>query len=189
MQISAHQVTWDFVTIAARTTGDPAALERALERVLVEVDPLMPAQDVLRVSTLVAATTAAERFHAFLLAGFASLALALAAAGVYGVLAYAVRLRSRELGVRLALGARRSQVLAMVVWSGVVLAGAGVALGLAAAVPATRLVSGMLFGVRPLDPMTLAGVAALLLVVSVAACLRPAWRASRLDPVRILRED
>jgi putative ABC transport system permease protein len=91
--------------------------------------------------------------------------------------------------VRLALGARRSEVLAMVVWSGVVLAGAGVALGLAAAVPATRLVSGMLFGVRPLDPMTLAGVAALLLVVSVAACLRPAWRASRLDPVRILRED
>lgn len=187
--VPLSQNSWSFMTLAVRTTRPMAEARMALEDVIVRSDPLMPPQEVFEVADLVSASTAPERFWAAVLAGFAALALALAAAGVYGTLAYAVRLRTRELGVRMALGARREGVIRMVVGEGGILAALGLLLGLAASLPATRLVSGMLFGVRPLDPITLVGVALLLGAVAVAACAAPAWRASRVDPVRALREE
>lgn len=182
-------VGWGYMTVVARTTGDPGALTAAVESILVEADPLLPPQGVFTVEELVADATAAERLYALLLGAFAVVALILAAAGVYGVVAYTVRLRSREMGVRLALGATREAVVGRVLWRALALAGAGVALGLLTAVPAARAVSGLLFGVEPVDPPTLGAVAAILVTVSVAACLRPALRAGRLDPVTILRDD
>jgi putative ABC transport system permease protein len=189
--LPAGQVPWDFMTVVARVAEQgpsPAAALEAVERTVVEVDPRTPPQAVFPVTSLVAATTAAERFYAILLGGFAVLATALASAGVYGVLAYGVRLRSRELGVRLALGASRGEILARVLRSGLGLAGTGIVLGLAATIPAGGAVSGMLFGVEARDPLTLGSVAGVLVAMAALACLLPAWRASRLDPVRVLRE-
>lgn len=183
------QVGFDFMTVVLKARGDPATLQEQLERAFVEVDPLLPPQDLFAVETLVEAAASTERFYALLLSGFALGALGLAAAGVYGVLAYTVRLRTREMGVRLALGASRAEVTAMVVRRGLGLAAIGVVLGLAASVPSTRLVAGMLFGVEPLDPVTLGGVAMLLVTVAAGACLWPALRASRLDPARVLRDE
>jgi predicted permease len=183
------QVGWGFMTIVAKTEGDPQALAAEVERVLVRVDPLLPPQDVFAVDRLVADASASERVYAALLGVFALVALALAAAGVYGLLAYGVRLRAREMGVRIALGASRESVVGGVVRRGVGLAALGVALGLVAAWPVGRWVSGMLFGIGPTDPVTLASVVGILLTVATAACLVPAMRAGRLDPVRILRDD
>jgi predicted permease len=189
MFVPHAQASWSFMTVVARTSSDPAATERALEAAVIRTDPLLPPQDVFRVETLLRDATQRERFFTQLLTGFAALALILAAAGVYGVVAYAVRLQTPELGVRLALGASRSRVVWKVVRNGLALGGLGVAVGLLASLPATRLVAGMLFGVEPLDPLTLASVPVLLLGIAGLACLIPARRASRLDPARVLRGD
>ena len=182
-------VGFGFMTIALKGQGSPAELQSRLDEVFVELDPLLPAQDVFAVETLVEAAASTERFYALLLSGFALVALGLAAAGVYGVLAYAVRLRTREMGVRLALGATRTEVTGMVLRRGLAPAGVGVALGMAASIPSTRLVAGMLFGVEPVDPVTLGGVAVLIVVVAGMACLWPALRASRLDPATVLQDE
>jgi putative ABC transport system permease protein len=187
--VPLSQVGWNLMTVAVRRAGQAEPLQAAVERAVVELDPLLPPMDVFPITRLVEATTARERFNAALLSGFAGLALALAATGVYGLLAYSVRQRTREMGVRIALGARPEQVTGMVLRTGVGLALVGVALGLGAAVPATRLIEGMLYGVRPLDPVTLAGVALLLPTVAAVACLAPALRAARLDPARTLKEE
>ena len=189
MSMPLAQVAWSFMTVVVHTTADPAATERALTAAVVAADPLLPPQDVFQVETLLRDATRRERFLTQLLGGFALLALVLAGTGVYGVVAYTVRLRTRELGIRLALGASRSTVTWRVVRDGLILGGGGVALGLVAAVPATRLVAGMLFGVRPADPLTLTAVPALLVAIAVLACLTPARRASGLDPARVLREE
>jgi putative ABC transport system permease protein len=117
------------------------------------------------------------------------MALVLAAAGIYGVLSGAVTERSREIGIRAALGATRRDIVGMVVRQGLRLAAAGVALGAAAAFGVTRLIAGLLSGVEPTDPITFASVALLLLGVAAAACWAPAWRAARLDPVTALRAE
>jgi putative ABC transport system permease protein len=124
---------------------------------------------------------------AALLAAFALLALAITAAGVAGLMAYAVSQRSHEIGVRIALGAARGRVVAMVVGQGLALAAAGAALGLAAALGATRRLEDLRFRVEPTDPLTLGAVTAALLAVAAAACLAPARRATAIDPVRALR--
>jgi predicted permease len=183
------QMAWTYMTVAARVRGDESQAERALEQAFLAVDPLLPPQEVFRASDLVDAERATERFYALLLSGFALLALALAAAGVYGTFAYAVRRRTKEMGVRLALGAGRAGVVGGIVGRGVALASLGVAAGLAAAIPAARAVSTLLFGVRPADPTTVVAVALLLLAVTAAACLQPAIRAARLDPASVLRQE
>ncbi len=132
---------------------------------------------------------ATARFRALLLGVFAAVAMALAMAGVYGVMAYSVSQRANEIGVRMALGAATRDVLRMVLGQGMMLAAVGLLLGIAGAVAANRLLTGMLFGVKAGDPITFLGVAALLLVVALAASLIPAMRAARLDPLNAFRQD
>ena len=124
-----------------------------------------------------------------LLGAFAALALLLASIGLYGVLSYAVTQRSREIGLRMALGATSRGVLGMVIGRGLALTGAGVAIGLVLAAAGTRAMKTLLYGVDAIDPATFAGVAALLAVIAVLACWIPARRASRLDPIVVLREE
>lgn len=189
MYIVVDQVPFGSMTVVARTAGSTAPLLEALRRAVLEVDPIQPPQDVLAVAELVAADVAAERFYATLLGIFAAVALALAAAGLYGLLSYWVGLRRRELGVRIAMGATRPKILRLVLSSGMMVVALGILAGLAAAFATTRLLASMLFGVQPLDPLTFAGMAGLLALVAALACLLPAWRASRMDPVEVLKEE
>jgi predicted permease len=187
--VPLSQIAWGSMTVVARVDGDPAEAQAGLERAILETDPLLPARDVFEVSELVDATHAPERFYALLLSGFALLALSLAAVGVYGMFAYDVRQRTQEMGVRLAFGAPRTAVVGRILGRSLGIAGAGIVAGLAGALPASRLLSEMLFGVEAADPLTLATVALLLFMVAAGACLRPALRAARLDPATVLRED
>ena len=152
--------------------------------------PVDPTQPILNVSTmeqLISGTARQRRFTFILFQVFAALALLLAAAGIYGVLAGNVTERTLEIGIRSALGASRSEVLGLVLRQGMTLAGIGTAIGIGAAVLATRAITTLLFGVSRLDPLTYVGVIALLLGVSAVACWVPAWRASRVDPAVTLR--
>jgi ABC-type antimicrobial peptide transport system permease subunit len=138
---------------------------------------------------LLAASAAERRFALTVFESFALAALVLAAAGIYGVLAGSVAERTREIGVRSALGATRGRIVGLVLRQGLRLTGLGVALGAAVAVAAARAIAAMLFGISPLDPLTYLGVAALLAAVSAAACAVPAWRAARVDPAETLRAE
>jgi ABC-type antimicrobial peptide transport system permease subunit len=138
---------------------------------------------------LVAASAAERRFALILFEAFALAALVLAAAGIYGVLAGSVAERTREIGVRSALGASRRSIVSLVLRQGLSLTGLGVAIGLIGAVGASQAIAAMLFGVSPLDPITYLGVIALLEVVAAVACGVPAWRAARVDPVMALRAE
>ena len=133
--------------------------------------------------------TAASRFQTFLLAAFAAAAALLAAVGIYGVMSYAVSQRTREIGVRLAVGADPATIRRMVVGQGMTMAAAGAAVGLASALALTRLMTGLLYGVRPGDPATYIAVTLALLGVALAASYLPALRASRVDPMRALRAE
>jgi putative ABC transport system permease protein len=187
------EAQWQFadfaMSLVVRTRGEPAALVPALRRAIWAVDKDQPIVRVAMMDRLVAATAATRRFTLVLFEVFAAVALALAAAGIYGVLSGMVVERRQEVGVRAALGASRADILVMIVREGLGLAVAGVALGLAAAVALTRFIQGLLYGVPPIDPLTYSGVAALLVIVAIAACWVPAWRAARLDPVEVLRAE
>jgi putative ABC transport system permease protein len=143
--------------------------------------------DVRTMDDAVAISVAARRSDTTVLGLFAAVALALAALGLYGVLAFIVTQRVREIGIRVALGASGGSVLRLVIGRGMILVGAGLVLGTAGAVGATRLVEGMLFQVNPTDPVTFAGVTGFFLVVALGACMLPAWRALRVDPLEALR--
>jgi putative ABC transport system permease protein len=177
------------LALVVRARGDAAALAPAVRRAVWSVDGDQPIVRVATMADLVAASAAERRFALILFAAFAMAALALAAAGIYGVLAGAVAERTREIGVRAALGASRGEILALVVRQGMALTGLGAALGVAGAAVATRAIAGMLFGVSPLDPATYLGVIALLAAVAMAACGVPAWRAARVDPATTLRAE
>jgi len=131
---------------------------------------------------------ARPRFLTVLLGIFAGLALALAAVGTYGILSYLVSERKQEIGIRMALGADRAGILKLVLKRGLVLSVVGLVLGLAASAALTRVMSTLLFNVAPTDPLTLASVTGVMIVVAAAACIIPAWRASRVDPLVVLRE-
>jgi putative ABC transport system permease protein len=177
------------VSVVIRTDTDLASLGVALKSTIHAVDPDQPVSGPHRAGELVAAAVAQQRFGMVLLLAFGGLALVLAAVGVYGVMAYAVSRRTRELGIRLALGARPGEVRALVLGQGLLLAGAGIALGLVCALLLGRLLVGLLYGVRPADPAVLAAVTALLAVASALASLVPAIRATRVNPVDALRSD
>jgi ABC-type antimicrobial peptide transport system permease subunit len=163
-------------------------MQAAIGAAVHELDRSVPVYQVSTMEDYVYKSAAQPRFQTFLLGCFAVIALALAAIGLYGLLSYMVVQRTFEIGLRMALGAQRGDALRMIVLRGLTLALAGLVLGMAASAVLTRLISGMLFGIRPTDPVTLAATAALLLAVSVAASCVPAFRASRLDPMKTLRE-
>jgi len=170
------------------SNGDPAAMRAAIGATIHEFDRSVPVYQASTMEEYLSKSTAQPRFQTFLLSCFAVIALALAAIGLYGLLSYMVVQRTLEIGVRMALGAQRWDVLRMIVLRGLALALAGVGLGMAASVALTRVISGMLFEVRPTDPLTFLATAGMLLLISIAASSAPAIRASRLDPMKTLRE-
>ena len=184
---------WAFVdramSLVVRADGDVAGLAPAVRRAVWSVDPNQAIARVAPVEDLVAATAAERRFALLIFEAFAAIALALAAAGIYAVLATTVAERTREIGVRTALGATRAVIVRSIVRSGVTLAGAGVAIGLAAAAALSGVLTSLLFSISPLDPLTYVTVAAAIIVVAVLASGVPAWRAARLDPVTTLRAE
>jgi putative ABC transport system permease protein len=179
-------ITNPFLTI--RTTGDPATVENALRAAVHEMDKSVPVYQVSTLENYVSKSVAQPRFQTLLLSSFAAIALMLSAIGLYGLLSYMVVQRTLEIGLRMALGAQRTDVLRMIVRRGLTLALIGLVSGLAISAMMTRLLSGMLYGIRPSDPVTFATVTVLLLVVSLAASTVPAYRAARLDPMETLRE-
>ena len=174
--------------VVLRTTLTPAALAQTIERTVREqLDPSIPVVRLRDMEAVRAESIQRPRFLAQLLGVFGGLALLLAAVGTYGVVSSIVAERRREIGIRMALGADRSSVLADVMREGLALAAVGVAVGLAGAFGLNRLIASLLFGVQPTDVSTAVGVAATMILVAVVACLLPAWRASRLDPTAVLR--
>jgi putative ABC transport system permease protein len=178
---------WPTLSLAARTSGDPALAAAALRARVSAIDKDQPIAKVRTMRQIVGASIAQPRFRTLLLALFGALAVVLAAVGLSGVLAYSVAQRTREIGVRIALGARTEDVLRLVVGQGMSLALAGIGIGLAVALALTRLLSGLLYGVGANDPATFVGIAFLLVVVAAAASYFPARRASKVDPIVALR--
>jgi predicted permease len=177
----------DAVAVVLRTEGDPAAVMAAVRRAVAEIDPREVVFNVQTMDEVVANSFAARRLSMILLGVFAALALVLACVGIYGVISYLVGQRTREIGVRMALGAQPGDVLRLVVGHGARMALIGVAIGIAAALGLTRLMANQLFGVSAHDPLTYAGVTMLLIIVALAACYIPARRAMRVDPMVALR--
>ncbi|MGC1619478.1 MAG: ABC transporter permease [Candidatus Acidiferrum sp.] len=170
-----------------RTTSDPAQLAQAAVSEVHKFDPNLPVTHVMTLDNLLADSVSPRRFSTFLLGVFAGLALVLAAMGIYGVMSYVVSLRTNEIGIRMALGAQPRDIWRLVIGRGAQLAFAGVLLGLVGAFALTKLISSLLFGVKPTDPITFGGVAILLVSVAVLACYVPARRAMRVDPMVALR--
>jgi putative ABC transport system permease protein len=175
--------------VAVRTGIEPAALAPAVRRAVAEFDPDLPVYALATMNDVVAETLARPRLTAGLLGLFALLALLLAAVGIYGVVSYSVAGRTREIGVRLALGASRRAVLGMVVREGIRPVALGVALGLLLAWAGTRLLDALLFGVEPTDPLTFGVISGLLVAVGLVASLLPARRATRVQPTEALRAE
>lgn len=175
------------VIVQARTSGDPDAMIGTVRRELQQLDSSMPLTNVNTYRTIIRTSLWAPRFGTNLLAVFGMLALVLAAIGLYGVMSYGVSQRTREIGIRMALGASESDVRGMVVRQGLLLALGGVIIGLAASFALARFVTSLLFGVAGADPVTFAVVAVVLMVVATVATYLPAWKASRVDPVDALR--
>jgi putative ABC transport system permease protein len=173
--------------LVVRTGSDPAPLAPLIRAVIREIDPNQPLGRIATMEQIVSDSVALPRFHMLLLTVFAGLALALAAVGIYGVIAYSVAQRSHEIGVRIALGAERGAVLRMIVGQALWLAFAGVGIGLAAAIPATRVLAKLLFGVKPFDAATFMAVSAILIAVAAVASWLPARRAVRVNPIVALR--
>jgi putative ABC transport system permease protein len=169
------------------TAGDPNQLAGAVRAAVHDLDPTLPLYGLQPLSDVVADSLVRPRFLSMLLGSFSVIALALAAVGIYGVMSYAVSQRTQEIGVRMALGARSSDVLKMVLGQGTQLAGMGIAIGVAGAFALTRLMSTLLFEVSVTDPLTFAAVVALLVVVALLACYLPARRATKVDPLVALR--
>jgi predicted lysophospholipase L1 biosynthesis ABC-type transport system permease subunit len=177
------------LTLAVRTSGDPMTLLPYLRAVLFQLDPALALEDVKTMNAKLSASEAEPRFYALLLGVFAGIALILASAGVYGVLAYSVARQTRALGVRRALGARGKDILAMIFGRGLGLVAAGIVIGFGIAAAATKVLSHLLFGITTRDPLSYLVAALSLLAVGVVACYLPARRATRIDPIEALRFD
>jgi len=177
------------MNVVVRSTLSRDALASSIRRIVASVDPGLPVVGLRSMDEVFDDALARPRFLAELLVIFAAVALALAAVGTYGVLAYSVAERRREIGIRMALGASEGGVLTLVLRQGMLLAGIGLLVGLAGALAVTRVVSSLLFGVQPTDPATFAAVGLFMLAVALVACLVPARRATRVDPLVALRLD
>lgn len=177
------------VTLALRSRQDVTSLALPVQRLVQQLDPDLAVANVLTMDQLIGRSALDASFDATLLLGFAVLSLLLAAAGLFGVLSYIVAQRTTEIGIRVALGAQRREVLKLMMLDGLRPAFIGLTLGIAAGVAAGEVIRSMLYGVEPGDPAVFAWVVAVLVVVATGACLAPALRASRLDPMRALRAE
>ena len=178
-----------FMSVAVRTTNDPLLMARPVREAIHSVDKDMPISNVKTMDDLLESSLGQRRLSMILLGAFSAIALLLASIGIYGVLSYSVTQRSRELGIRMALGAARSRVLTLVIGQGMTLAVIGIGIGLVGALALTRLLASQLYSIRPTDPMTFMGVSLLLAAIALVATLVPALRATRVDPVVALREE
>jgi len=183
------ELPYKVMTVVVRTMNPPLSVVPAIREALHRIDKDQPMAKINSMDQLVANSVASSRFMTLLLSVFAGLALLLACIGIYGLMAYSVAQRTREIGIRMALGAEPAQVMRQILQHGLSLALAAVAIGITASLALTRVMSSLLFGVSPTDPVTFTGVAVLLVVVSLAACYVPARRAMRVDPVTALRSE
>ncbi|MEN3337536.1 MAG: putative transport system permease protein [Acidobacteriota bacterium] len=175
------------VTLLVRTARDPASLANDIRAVVHGVDATLAPEAIMTMEDRLLAGLARPRLYAVLLVGFAGLSLLIAAVGLFGVLSHAVAQQSREIAVRSALGARPFDLVTAVLRQGLAITGAGAIMGLAVAAVLARTLSTLLYGVTPLDPVTFIAVPLLLLVVGGIACVVPARRAARMDPVQVFR--
>jgi predicted lysophospholipase L1 biosynthesis ABC-type transport system permease subunit len=175
------------MSLVMRTAGDPLRFAEPLKAAVRALDPKLPVSDIQTMDAVMGKALSQPRFTAALLVVFSALALVLAAVGVYGLISLIVAERSREIGIRMALGARRATILAMIMRRSLTLGVLGIAAGLGAAAAVTPLLESLLFAVKPMDPLTFASVPAVLLLVIVAGSLAPARRATRVDPLIALR--
>jgi putative ABC transport system permease protein len=176
-------------SLVIRTTGDPSALTAAIRHEIHTRYPAQPIGDVKLMTDVVAQSVELPKFYTALLGTFAGLAIALAGAGIYGVMSYAVARRTREVGIRMALGASGASVVKMVLGEGIALAGVGVVIGIAGSIGLTRLLASQLYRTSATDPAAFAIVSVVLIAVAGVAVLVPATRAARVDPVIALREE
>ena len=177
------------INVAIRTAGNPTTLFGVVPEAVWDVDPLLPVRSVTLYEEFVSTSLAHPKFHMLLLGLFAAVALGLAAIGIYGVLGYYVTQRAREVGVRVALGAKRGDIYRLVVGRGMTLAGLGLAAGAAGAIGLTRFMSSMLFQVSATDPLTYIAVGGVLAAIALAASFVPARRAAGADPIEALRAE
>ena len=175
--------------VSVRTAADPASLASPVQARIREMDPSLPVTSVRTLDQVVTQSAGPQRFNAVLIAAFALLALLLAALGIARVLATSISRRTQELGVRMALGAQRPDLLRMVLREGMTLVALGLAIGLPTAFLLTRLMSTLLFDVSPTDPMTFTAVTVVLVLVALAACYVPARRATLISPLAALRHE
>ncbi len=175
------------MSVVVRSSTDPASLVASIRDAIRAVDGTLPIYSVRTMDQYLDLSLARQRFTALLLVIFAGIALAVATVGTYGVMAYMVGQGAREIGIRIALGASRGRIVALVLGQGALLAGAGIGLGLGLAFVASRFLASLLFGIGARDPLTFASIAGLLLAVSLLAGYVPARRAARVDPVVSLR--
>jgi len=187
--LSSRQYAFGLMNFVVRTTGDPARLGPAAERVIQEIDPLLPVSAVRPLEEVFAESIARPQLTAVAMSVFAAAALLLAALGVYGVVAYSVSQRAREFGIRVALGAQPAQIVGMVVGQNVRIVAAGLAIGLMIAIPLTRLLGGLLYQVGPNDPATFIAIAVILSAVAIVASYLPARRGTQVDPVVTLKAE
>ena len=189
MYFPANARVLQLMDIVVRTERDPLAVLGTVRRKVKDLDPELPVFTVRTMDSWVSDSAAQPRLNAVLLGIFAAIALLIAAIGIYGVLAYSVTQRTREIGLRVALGARRGDVLRLVIGQGMLVSGAGILAGLLCAFGASRVLQSLLFGLSGRDVRTFAAVAIVLAAISLAACFFPAWRAARVDPMTALRQE
>jgi putative ABC transport system permease protein len=187
--VAFPQNPWSYVGLAVRTHGDPGAVYGAVRRLVAQIDPELPVHDMRPMEQVVAETMASRRLSLWLVGAFAALAFVLASVGIYGVTSYAVTERVHEIGVRMALGAQRRDVLRLVVGHGMRHTAIGLLVGSVAAFFAAGAMTTLLFGIRPGDPLTYIGIAVVLALAALVACYIPARRATSVDPMVALRYD
>jgi predicted permease len=176
-----------YLNFIARTSGDPKSIAAAFQIAVHSMDRTLPVSALRTMTDEVARSTEPRRFNTYLMGFFAAIALLLAAVGIYGVIGYSVNMKTQEIGIRMALGAARPDVFRMVIQEALIIAGAGIAAGLVGALALTRLISALLYQVKPWDPLTFAAVSVFLAAVAIAATCFPAFRATRVDPLVALR--